>query len=272
MDQDEIYLIDLWRLLAREWRWFAALFIVAVALAFAYTRMAHRQWEATAWIQIGQVGQAPAGQDTKVEPLLRVIERLQTRGFQDEVLQGLGVPLDQREGQLYRKSFKLEPSPYAGLIKLTVRADSPGQARQLATATVEHLQAIHQHIEAGPLKLAQDRLAQVHGELQNALADRDRLQQLAVPGKGGADSVMAGMLLASKNTEVHELQQAYGDLQSRLSASYTFETSQPWPVYVPDRPSSPNLLLAWGIGILAGLFLGAFAAVGRHAIRQAASA
>jgi uncharacterized protein involved in exopolysaccharide biosynthesis len=34
-----------------------------------------------------------------------------------------------------------------------------------------------------------------------------------------------------------------------------------WPVYVPDKQAFPNPELTWGIGLLLGLFLGAFATV-----------
>lgn len=53
---DEIYLIDLWRILRREWRWAVAALVVVLGLTFAFTRLAKPQWEATAWIQVGEIG------------------------------------------------------------------------------------------------------------------------------------------------------------------------------------------------------------------------
>jgi hypothetical protein len=40
-----------------------------LACTYAFTHVVKPQWEATAWIQIGQVGQVPRDQDPKVEPL-----------------------------------------------------------------------------------------------------------------------------------------------------------------------------------------------------------
>ena len=51
------------------------------------------------------------------------------------------------------------------------------------------------------------------------------------------------------------------DLVERLGPTYTYGTSMMWPVYVPDRQAFPNPELTWGIGLLLGLFLGAFATV-----------
>lgn len=270
MERDEIYLIDLWRILLREWRWCVAVLLLVLAGTYAFTHLTRRQWQATAWIQIGQVGQVPPGQDPKAEPLLRVIERLQTVAFQDEVMRGIGVSPLSPEAKLYRKSLKLEPMPYAGpMIRLDLRAYSAGQARRFAEATVSRLGDIHRRIEAMPLSMARARLDEVQAELKEAQSDRDRLQQLA--GKGGAaggDAALAGVLLASRNEDVRSLQMQRSDLASRLSANFTYETSLPWPVYVPEHQAFPNPALAWGAGLLAGCGLGAFAAVVRNAARR----
>ena len=269
MEQDEIYLIDLWRIFVREWRWFAAVLVLILAATFAYAHMARPKWEAAAWVQVGQVGAALQGTDPKVESFQRVIQRLQTLDFQNDVMKSAGFSAKAPEAQLYRKSFKLEPEPYANLIKVSVRALSPQQAEQFALATVNQLQAIHQGIEALPLKLARERLDEIQTELQGALTDRDRLLHAA--GQGGKDETtpaVAGILLAGKNEDIHSLQIARNELINRLSPNYTFETSLAWPIHVSDGPASPNLVLTWGIGIFGGLFLGALAAMGRHAARR----
>lgn len=267
MERDEIYLIDTWRILLREWRWFLAVLLVVLLATFAFMQTAKPQWQATAWIQIGQVGEFPAGQDPKAEPLLRVMERLQMVPFQDEVLQSANVAIDTPAARLYRKSMKLEPMPYAGpLVKMSVRAYSPQQAQQLATATAAKLQDVHRDIEATPLKLARARLDEVQTELQAALTARAHLQQAAEQNKDN----FAAALLASKSEEISTLQQTRSDLQLRLSALYTYDTSLTWPVYVPAGPVFPNPVLTWGMGLVFGLFLGALAAIARNALRRKA--
>src|SRR6185312_14267252 len=159
MQQDEIYLVDLWRIFVREWKWFVLVLVLTLACTYAFAHLAKRQWEATAWIQIAQVGQVPAGQDPKVEPLQRVTEVLQSAGY---------APTSSVAG-LYRKSLKLEPMLYAGsLVKLTVRAYSRQQASELAAATVAQLRLVHQGLEEAPLAAARARLAQIDAELQTA--------------------------------------------------------------------------------------------------------
>jgi len=66
------------------------------------------------------------------------------------------------------------------------------------------------------------------------------------------------------------LQKTRNDLADRLSPTYTYETSLPWPVFVPDRQAFPNTALMWGIGLLLGTFLGLFAATARGVGRRRA--
>jgi uncharacterized protein involved in exopolysaccharide biosynthesis len=267
MEQDEIYLIDLWHILRREWRWFVAVLVVVLGLTFAWVHTARSQWEATAWIQIGQVGSTPIGQDPKVEPLLRVIARVQTVPFQDDVVRSLGLSPDSAEARLYRRSLKIDPNPYANFFKLSIRAYSPRQANDLAKATLAQLQAVHQRINALPLKLANDRLDELDSNLRIALADRDRLVS-DTASTDHAAAALAGVLLASKNEDIRALQQARSELVVRLAPNYTYDTSMPWPVYVPEFRAFPNTVLTIGIGIVFGLFLAGVAAIGRNALRR----
>lgn len=277
MEQNEIYLIDTWRIFVREWRWFMAVLVVVFACVLAFAHNVKRQWEATAWMQVGQVGQVLSSQDMKVEPFQRVIERMQTVWFQNDVLKSIGFLPQTPEAGLYRASFKLDPSPYAGLIRFSVRGNSRQQASQFATATVDHLQAIHQRLEVPLLQLAHAHLDQVENDLQTAMADRQRLLQAQAPGndhdtgKNLQSSLVANMLLVSKNEEIRGLQQQKNEISARLGSNYTYETSMLWPVYVPVRQAFPNVVLMCGVGLLLGVLFGALAAMARSAMRRTAS-
>ena len=276
MQNDEVYVLDLWHILAREWAWFLAGRLVVLLAVFAYTQTARRQWEATAFIQIGQVPAIP-GTDPKVEPLARVLERLQLVPFQNHVLASIGIREDAPEAKLYRKSVKLEPLPYAGpLVKFSVRGWSPEQARQFVEATVAELQVVHQALLAKPVAMTQARLDEVNADLKTAEAERSQLLQAATPaGRGDArdkdaqGTGVASMLLTATDAQIRELRQTQGELSIRLAHNYTYQTSLMWPVYVPQGPASPNLPLMWGIGVLFGLSLGALAAIVRNALRRA---
>jgi hypothetical protein len=273
-DEDEIYLIDLWRILLREWRWALAALLVVLAITFAFTRVAKPQWEATAWIQVGEIGPTPAGRDPKVEPFQRVIDRMKTRLFQDAVLTHAGVPLKSRAAQLYRGSLKPDPDPYANLIGITIRAESVAQARTLAMATVAQLQALHGQTNTAALALAKTRLRGLDEDLRVATASRAQLQQQLgnrqANGQATPAQVLAGVLLTDSNTTIRALKGERDDLVARLTERYTYQTSLAWPLYVPDHQAFPNAIMAWAAGILGGGALGVLAAVLRNAVRRRA--
>ncbi|MEB1528051.1 Wzz/FepE/Etk N-terminal domain-containing protein [Xanthomonas sp. WHRI 7945] len=269
MKEDEIYLIDLWRILRREWTWCVLPLLVALALAFAFLHVATRQWQATAWVQVGEFGPTPAGRDPKLEPFQRVIERIKTRLFQDQVLQSLGLPLNGREAALYRGSLKLDPDPYANLIELSLRADSAQQARALAAATTAQLQALHRRIQAVPMQQTRERLQDIDSELAATQAERARLLQQQAEGNGSVEQQLLGnMLLSEKNTTIRGLKSERDDLRARLGARYTYDTSAPWAAYVPERPAFPNPVLVLAVGLMLGVGLGVFAAIVRNALRR----
>lgn len=269
MEHDEIYLIDLWRILRREWRWFIAVAVVVLAAAIFFAQTARPRYEATAWIRPGQLGPVPAGEDPRIEPFQRVIERMETREFQDAVLHDMGLSPRSGEAHLYRGSFDLEPSPYAGLLKLTLRGYSPAQAQRFVQVTFEHLHRLHEGLMAEPLELAKARLSQAQAQLREATAERDRLRQAIAGSPSRQDLVLASMVLSGSNQEVRNLQQTVSDLKARLTASYSYETTLAWPIYVPDHPVYPNRVLILGAGLVLGLGLGLVAAVARNAARRA---
>lgn len=269
-EEDDIYLIDMARLLIRQWRWFALVLAAVLAATFVFTSLSKPQWEATAWVQVGEFGPTPSGRDPKIEPFQRVIERMKTRGFQDDVLRDLDLPLKGRDAALYRKSLKLAPDPYANLIRLSVRAGSPELAQKLATATGTRLQNIHRRIGAEPMALAQARLQRAREELRVASAERDQWLRKADGGTHASSEgqLLAGMMLTEKEGVIRGLKAEIDDLVVRLTPRNTYDTSLPWPVYVPERPASPNHVLAWGVGLLLGGALGLAAAVAGNAWRQ----
>ncbi|MEA9565006.1 Wzz/FepE/Etk N-terminal domain-containing protein [Xanthomonas sp. WHRI 8932A] len=266
---DEIYLIDLWRILRREWRWVLAAFVLVLGMTFVFLRVAKPQWDATAWIQVGEIGPTPAGRDPKVEPFQRVIDRMKTRLFQDAVLHQAGVPLKSRAAQLYRGSLKPDPDPYANLIGVTIRAESAQQARTLAMATVTALQSLHGDTNAAALALARTRLQGLDEDLRVAMLNREQLQQQLQAGTAASPAqVLAGVLLTDNTATIRAIKSERDDLIARLTARYTYQTSLAWPLYVPEQRAFPNAVMVWAVGLLGGAGLGVLVAVVRNAWRR----
>ncbi|WP_115527582.1 MULTISPECIES: Wzz/FepE/Etk N-terminal domain-containing protein [Xanthomonas] len=266
---DEIYLIDLWRILRREWRWALAALVLVLGMTFVFLRVAKPQWDVTAWIQVGEIGPTPAGRDPKVEPFQRVIDRMKTRLFQDAVLHQAGVPLKSRAAQLYRGSLKPDPDPYANLIGVTIRAESVQQARTLAMATVTALQSLHGDTNTAALALARTRLQGLDEDLRVAMLNREQLQQQLQAGTAASPAqVLAGVLLTDNTATIRAIKSERDDLIARLTARYTYQTSLAWPLYVPEQRAFPNAVMVWAVGLLGGAGLGVLVAVVRNAWRR----
>ncbi|MDF4002305.1 Wzz/FepE/Etk N-terminal domain-containing protein [Luteibacter sp. PPL552] len=264
MQSDEIYLIDLWRVVRRRWLWMAGVALATCTATFAWLHVARHQWEALATVQVGQVGTAPSGMDPKVEPFARVLQRLQSVGFQAEVLRRMGVAKDSDAGRLYIASLALEPDPYANLIRLRVRAYSPAEARRAATATVDRLVAIHAALSQAQLAVTRARSADIDQTLASAQGDRDRIAR-DLQGASHADAMVANVALADTDAGIRTLKQIRGDFDARMTPSYTFPTSMPWPVTVSDHAVAPAQKPLMIIGVLVGLVLGVVAATAADA-------
>lgn len=276
-NEDEIYLLDMGRILWREWKWLAAVWLAVLVVTFAATHVLRPQWQADAWVQVGELGVAPSNRDPKLEPFQRVLKRIDTRMFQDQVVASLKLGPDAPAAALYHRSLRLDPQPYANLIHFTVRGYSRAQAQQMAAATVAQLQRLHRGFGTVSLQLAQQHLRQVGQALDHARADRRALLKdrpatvSADAGHGTVDKLLVDMQVAQKDTAIRDLQAQQYDLKTRLDTRYTYPTSMPWPIYVPKSRAYPNGKLAWGLGVLAGAFLGTLAAVARHALRRRVS-
>ena len=85
-EQGDISLRDLWRVLVNQKNWVTGVPILCVLLAAVGVSMAKPKWEATAVIQIGQVGQSGVGQGSQlIEPPIRAIERMKKKSFEEAV-------------------------------------------------------------------------------------------------------------------------------------------------------------------------------------------
>lgn len=267
MQQNEIYLIDMWRIVRRRWPWVVGVAVAAIAATFAALHVARNQWEAVAAIQVGQVGTVPQGIDPRVEPFQRVLLRLQSIPFQDDVLKGLGLADGADEARLYRASMTLEPDIYANVIRVHVRAYSPEDARQLAMATVDHLAALHGAISRAQLEAARKRSDDIDRTIATAEEERARLVRDVAAGSHG-DAMLASMALANTDSGLRTMKQIRADLDGRMLRSATFPTSMPWPVTVSSGPVAPAKVPLMAVGVLAGLLLGVVAATAVDALSR----
>lgn len=272
-EQDEFSLRDLWRILISQRRWLLGLPFVCVLLAAVGVFIAKPKWEATAVIQIGQVGQSGVGQGSQlIEPPLRAIERMKMKSFEDDVLTALKIPVevDDPVAKLFRSTLSLKALGATDLIQVKVRAVSRDQAQTWANAVVDRLREVHERLAQPTI----DRLRKQQSELkkQMQIIEEERKNLLTIVSKSSETSgdsrfsanLLLSNLLLQKNAELRDFEMRRLAADEQLTSVRTYPTSLIDRIYVPEKPASPKKLLIVMLSAVLGLILGVVVALLRN--------
>lgn len=272
-EQDEFSLRDLWRILISQRRWLLGLPFVCVLLAAVGVFIAKPKWEATAVIQIGQVGQSGVGQGSQlIEPPLRAIERMKMKSFEDDVLTALKIPVevDDPVAKLFRSTLSLKALGATDLIQVKVRAVSRDQAQTWANAVVDRLREVHERLAQPTI----DRLRKQQSALkkQMQIIEEERKNLLTIVSKSietsGDNRFSANLLLSNlllqKNAELRDFEMRRLAADEQLTSVRTYPTSLIDRIYVPEKPASPKKLLIVMLSAVLGLILGVVVALLRN--------
>jgi uncharacterized protein involved in exopolysaccharide biosynthesis len=266
----------------RHWGWIAGCTVVAASAGAIYTTLVPPTWEATGVAQIAAVGQTTAPGQASVELAGKGVERMRVRGFQDDVLASLQIPVDDENptGRLYRGSLKVRQLQNTDFLEIKVRAWSSDEAKRWVDATVTQLAAVHQRLAAPSIDRLKKQLGDVDASLQKARSARDALRDSTTlkdkigPGERFAEGVYNANLLLKTDEEIRTLEMQRAVLIEALSPSRTSPTSLVNAAHVKERPVSPKtgliVALAAALGFLAGLFV-AYFLEGREEARSAVS-
>lgn len=260
---DEISLADLWQILVRHKGWVIATPLLAVIAAVVAVIFIKPQWEATAAIQIGAVGQA--GQ--VIEPSARVVARVNLKSFEDAVLASLGLSGQKTpEAKLFRSSLKVKALPNTDLIEIKVRGYSRESAKRSTEATVDYLRRIHQGMAAPTVQRMKQLLAQVEREIAQTRAEREKalkvmdLKDKAITEASFMRNIVLANIMVQRDNELRGLEQAKTDYEEQLDPMRTYPTSYIEKISVSEGPVAPKKSLIVLLAGVLGLFAGVMAA------------
>ena len=272
-EQDEFSLRDIWRILTGQRKWLLGIPIFCMLLATIGVFMAKPKWEATAVIQIGQVGQSGIGQGSQlIEPSIRAIERMKMKSFENDVLISLKIPVEDENplAGLFRSTLSLKALGTTDLIQVKVRGDSPDRAANWANAVVDRLKIEHERLAQPTI----DRLRKQQAELtkQMKMIEEERVNLLKIVSKSGETSgdsrfsanLLLSNLLLQKNAELRDFEMRRLAADEQLTSVRTYPTSLIDRIYVPEKPASPKKLLVIVLAAILGLFLGVVVVLTRH--------
>ncbi len=232
--------------------------LIGLGLAFVIPK----EWEATSVLQIGQLA-SESGPPAPIETTSRAVERIKLDQFQDIVLTRLGLPLDvgaNRATDLFRNSSKVALLRNADLIQVSVRGNSPEEAKRFAQMYGEELISVHAALAKPSLDKLKADLAEVSDSLILEEKRRVRLATLlesrnreSVVGKF-SENVLLNDIVSSNDKQLRQLRLQKNSIQERLDPERTFNTRVLGSVDVTRRAVFPKKSVLAIAGLLAGFF------------------
>ena len=272
-EQDEFSLRNVWRILMGQRKWLLGIPIFCMLLATIGVIMAKPKWEATAVIQIGQVGQSGVGQGSQlIEPSVRAIERMKLKSFEDDVLATLKISLKPGDpiAELFRNSLSLKVLGTTELIQVRVRGYSPDQAANWARAVVDQISAVHQRLTKSIVERLDKQLTELNKQMRTIEEERGSLSKIVSmsSARNGdskfSENLLLSDLLIKKNAELRDFETRRLAVSEQLTSIRAYPTALVDRVYVPEQPASPKKLLTVLIAAIVGLILGVIVAFLRN--------
>lgn len=231
--------------------------LLGIALAFVLPA----QWEASALVRIGQLGNV-GDVGSPIEPPLQLVDRIKNKSFQNDVLTRLGLKNGDYDAKakLFRDTLKVKLEK-SELINLTFRGTSSNEVKQQMKAVINELKSIHAKMSAPSISRWQQELASTELELKRASEESERLAKSLNATNSSNEHVfsqaaLVGNLLIAREGELRSLRERKRMLEEQLSPERTFATSELGRVEVSETPVFPKKPLFGLAGLFLGLLLG----------------
>ena len=261
-DDDQLSLLDLVAFIRRNLGILLGGALIGGVLGLAIAFILPAEWEASALVRIGQLGNAGDPGKT-IEPSLQVVDRIKNKSFQNDVLKVLGVAIDDNDAKakVFRDTLKVKLEK-SELISLTLRGMSPDEAKQNMNAVVNELKNIHLRMLVPTVSRWHQELASIELELKEANTDAERLakslagQSDALNNKNFSQAALLSNILIAREGELRGFRDRKLMLEERRSPERTFATDVLGRVEVSIKPVFPIKTLFAVAGLVIGLFLG----------------
>jgi capsular polysaccharide biosynthesis protein len=250
--EGEISLLDTLLFLKKTYKTILLFVVFGLLSAVLYISVTPKIYEASAQIYMAQIGNASANPNfsgTNIEEPQALISRLSTpSSFPDQVIQGCNSPGKSANGLQITNLVKFSlPKGVANIVELKTTGTSPKIAIACANAIfdlIEKTQAqlLAPYIEEIKIKLADDEI---------------RLQKAKeLMGKSDKLGQTASAIYLSTRDEIRYLLDEIATLKNILSPKSNRTTRLVAPIYVSDKPISPNKRIVLLVGLIGGLCLG----------------
>ncbi len=246
-DEDEISLLELWRILMKRKGLILAWFLGCLAAGAAFAFLKAPVYEADIKLRIGQV----KGNADTPPALLDAAEELSSRilaQYGEDIAQGI-----KRERPFISKAVVQRGGTTT--LELTAEADSPADAAHLLEDVVDDIRKAHTKVYEDNLKPITERLKSL-GEQRQALQQQYRDITALVDQLKERDTVQASLVMIERGpiaTAINELDAERLRLSQQMTPPQTRPTKLIGEITAPAKPSKPKKALVLALAAVLGL-------------------
>lgn len=243
--------------------------LLGLCFSVIYLYIAQKQYEAVAFIRMGQVGFYSNFSDNKIkgaegnsiasiginiENPSQLIARLAlTSGFPPDVLSACNLRETVESSRVSSKFFKLlQPKGMTNEVELKAFGSSPGAAKHCASAIFDFIKATQNQIAAPYVEEIKARLADDEVRLRKA-------RQLLAAANKSTQSI--DVVYLSTRDEIRYLVENIGALKAVIDGYQGRAAQLINPIYADEVPISPIKKVVLGVGLFGGLFFGLLLAI-----------
>lgn len=264
INDPEISLQDILIFLKRSYKLIALIGILGVAASFGYLLVTPKQYQASAQIQMAQIGAANNNNNIKPlgvnieEPALLIARLSSPTSYTAEITKVCGIDSTKDAQAILSKSVKLTiPKGVANVVDLKIIGASP-------EASINCAQAVFDLVKTTQAQIIKPYIEEAKAKLLDSQERLTKAQDLVIKADKSGSAMGAAYL--STRDEIRFLLDEITALKNVVSSSENRATRLVAPIYASDDPIAPkkrNVLLA---GLFGGLFLGLLIAFGRQII------
>jgi len=275
---DEISLVDLWRVLARRRFWILGTFLVVMVLGGIWLLFQTPTHEARASVEIGTVAKTVA---EKAQPSI-VISSKAKRGQGEipsqppvEPLENPGAVADRiRYTQTAGPSVLHSVEQEKRVITLTARSPTPEGATELLREIVDRLQSRHgEYIKAFRSEL-QERISRISQRISFIGEQQGRFEAKLGELDSNTSAAIGALLTLEQRlfNQLPRLEERQAELQGQLSQRLTQPTEVISEPTASSSPVEPKTRLVLALAAVLGLMLGVFVAFFREFLARVSEA
>jgi LPS O-antigen subunit length determinant protein (WzzB/FepE family) len=268
ISDSEITLLDILVFLRQSYKLILLVGLIGIMASIGYLLITPKKYQASAQIQMAQIGNANKNNNNNInflginieEPALLIARLSYPTSFTAEVTKGCGLGSEKDTQATLLKSVKLTlPKGVANVVDLRIIGTSP-------ETTAICAQLVFNFIKASQALIIKPYIEEAKAKLLDNQERLEKSKDLLV--KADKAGMAMGAAYLSTRDEIRFLLDEITALKNVISMNDDRATRLVTPIYASDDPITPKKHYILLVGLFGGLFLGLLIAFGRKLIEK----